>query len=102
MNRRRFKVLCLWDKWAYDGFLGRLPEVADVVLDEPTAEGIARHIEDSHGYLAALKVRLDRQMIERARNLRIVATPSTGQDHVDVDALTERGIQFISIKTEWD
>lgn len=96
------KVLCLWDAWLFEQCLGRLRDVADVVRDEPTPQGMARHIADVEGYLAALKVRLDRAMIARADNLKVVATPSTGQDHIDVDALQERNIQFISIKTEYE
>lgn len=100
MNKSR--VLCLWDAWLYEQCLGRLTEVADVVRDEPTPDGMARHIGQVEGYLAALKVRLDRTMIERASKLKVVATPSTGQDHIDVDALQERNIQFISIKSEYE
>lgn len=98
---KRFKVVCPWDQWLVEKGLGDLPQIADVIPIEATAESIARHIVDADAYLATLKVRLDAGLIQRAKNLKAVATPSTGQDHIDVDALQQRGIQFISIKTEF-
>src|SRR5690606_5212170 len=53
-------------------------------------------------YMAALAVRLDRDMIARASRLKLVATPTTGLDHLDLDALQERGIELINIKTEFE
>jgi D-3-phosphoglycerate dehydrogenase len=98
---KRFKVVCPWDRWLVEKGLGELPNIADVIPIEATAESIARQIVDADAYLATLKVRLDTGMIQQAKNLKAVATPSTGQDHIDVEALQQRGIQFISIKTEF-
>lgn len=45
---------------------------------------------------------LDRDLLAPADRLRIVATPSTGTDHIDKQYLAERGIQFIALTTEYD
>ncbi len=98
----RAKVLCLWDPSVGDGFLGRLPQVADVEVHQPSRDLLMSRIHEFDAYLASLHVRIDRPIIERAMRLRIVATPSTGLDHLDLDALAERKIQLISIKTEFE
>jgi D-3-phosphoglycerate dehydrogenase len=40
---------------------------------------------------------VDAEVISRAGNLKILATPSTGRDHIDTDALESAGIHFISL-----
>lgn len=98
----RPKVLCMWDPVMGEGFLGRLPEVADVTVMKPSAQVLAQRLPEFDGYLASLHVRLERGMIEAAKRLKVVATASTGLDHLDMDVLKERGITCISIKTEFE
>ncbi len=45
---------------------------------------------------------LDRDLLATARRLRVVATPSTGTDHIDKAFLSERDIAFIALTTEYD
>jgi len=45
---------------------------------------------------------LDRDLLASAARLRVVATPSTGTDHIDKPYLSERGISFIALTTEYD
>ena len=53
-------------------------------------------------YFATVKPRLDREAIDRAVRLKVVATSSTGTDHIDVKALEERGIALLSLKEEYE
>lgn len=55
----------------------------DVLLSE---------LKDSFGLLSMLTDRIDRELLERAENLRIVANMAVGYDNIDVQACTDRGI----------
>lgn len=44
--------------------------------------------------------RIDRQMLGGALRTRILATPVTGLDHIDLAACAERGIRVVSLKGE--
>ncbi len=66
----------------------------------PKREAIEPVIHEYDVYYASVHLRFDRPLIERAEKLRVVATPSTGLDHLDTDALEERGIELISLKCE--
>lgn len=67
---------------------------------ESTPEALAKHIPEADAYYASLHVRLDQAMMESATNLRAIATPSTGLDHIDVAAAGRRGIAVIGLKND--
>lgn len=97
----RPKVLCFWDirccPWVLDG----LRKVADVDLREPDRQYLLEHIGQYDAYMAALAVRFDAEVVAKADRLKILATPSTGLDHLDLDAIKARGIELQSIKTDF-
>lgn len=98
----RPKVLCCWAADLGRALLGRLPEVADVEWLPPSRELLLARLGEFDAYLAALSVRLEREMIARgaAGRLRVVGTPSTGVDHLDLDALAEHGVELLGLRGE--
>jgi len=85
-----------------------LPETR-AILDEAfslrevrpvTVTAIADALRDADAYFATLAVRLTGDMIAVAPRLAVVATPSTGLDHLDLDALRSRGIALVSLTHE--
>jgi D-3-phosphoglycerate dehydrogenase len=73
---------------------------ATVLVADETREAIAPALCDVDVYFATLKVRLDAAMIAAAPRLRLVVSPTTGSDHVDLAALQQRDIPFFSLKTD--
>jgi D-3-phosphoglycerate dehydrogenase / 2-oxoglutarate reductase len=101
-NKRLPRVVCAWDPEIGGDFLGGIPRASELIMVPQEARAIADALVDADAYLACLHVRLDREMIEGATRLKVVATPTTGLDHLDLQALTERGIELISVKTEYE
>ncbi len=62
------------------------------------ADNIARY----HAYYASAHVRSDRAILERAENLKIIATASTGTDHIDVAYAKSSGIQVLDLAREYE
>lgn len=92
------KVLCMSDASAFPGVLEPLKEVAEVKCLPADREVLRREIRDVDGYLAALAVRADREVLEAAKKLKVIATPSTGLDHLDLDYAAKKGIEILSLK----
>jgi len=56
------------------------------------AAALGEELSESHGLLCLLTDRIDRNLLDGLPNLEFVSSMSVGVDHIDVDALTERGI----------
>jgi glyoxylate reductase len=76
--------------------LARLESVCEVdshTGDTPLspAELVSR-IRDKHGVISQITERIDRPVLEAARELRVVANIAVGYDNIDVAAARERGV----------
>jgi phosphoglycerate dehydrogenase-like enzyme len=88
--------------------LAHLPETCGILaaafdvreLRPATAAALATALRDADAYFATLAVRLTADMVAAAPRLAVVATPSTGLDHLDLDALAARGVALVSLKHE--
>ena len=75
------------------GRLSSLPAERAVVLPA---------LADVDAYLASASVRIDREFLAHAPRLRVIASPSTGTDHADLEAIRERQIVWFDIAKEYD
>ena len=70
-------------------------EVEIVRISNPDRETLLGSIKGVHGLIASgTKVTAD--VLAQADVLEVVATPSAGYDHIDVDACSERGIPVVN------
>lgn len=94
-------MLCCWDESFCEGGLNNLKAVADVEMHyPPDRQYMLANIHRFDAYLPSLFIRFDKEMVERATNMKLIATPSTGLDHLDIDAIEAAGIEWTCIKHE--
>lgn len=100
----KHRVLCMWDVTHHPDSLDPLRAVADVDVIEPDEQYMLDHIHEYDVYLSALKVRFTEEMAKRgaAGKLKLVYTPSTGLDHLDLPAIEAAGLEWRCIKHEID
>ncbi|MFT6277052.1 MAG: glyoxylate reductase [Halioglobus sp.] len=55
-------------------------------------DGLREELVGNHGLLCLLTDRVDRALLDQMPDLEFVSSMSAGVDHIDVQALTERGI----------
>ena len=78
--------------------LDSLAEVAEVVSLQADQSVLLERISEFDAYLASLQVRVTREVLERAERLRVIATPSTGLDHIDVPFAESRKVVVLSLR----
>ncbi len=66
-----------------------------------TRDGVLQIIDRFDAVICDAGIRFDESMLARAKRLRLIATPSTGTDHLDKPAIERRGIEWISITREY-
>jgi D-3-phosphoglycerate dehydrogenase len=77
-----------------------LQAVAEVTLQTTDRAGLAAAFREFDVVWFRLAHRIDRTMLEGKLRCRVLATPVTGLDHVDLAACAERGIRVVSLRGE--
>ena len=75
-----------------------LETVGDVCYVDPTPQALREQLPRAHAYYASLEVRITAELMALAPNLKVIATPSTGLDHIDIDAAEQHHIKVLCIK----
>jgi D-3-phosphoglycerate dehydrogenase / 2-oxoglutarate reductase len=82
--------------------LAAMGEIAEFVTVRPDRQAMLDALPSCHGVITGLSIPLDREAIERAPKLKVIATASTGRDHIDLKCAEERGIYVLSLKDDID
>ena len=65
-----------------------------------TREYLIRNIGEYDILIPHLFEKIDSEILSLATNLKIIATPTTGKDHIDLDSLYSLGVDFISLNDD--
>ena len=98
----KYKVLNTVNFTGCEEGLVKLKSIAEVVNVEPTKEKVFEIIQEFDVYFSTLNFRFDRAFIDKAINLKIVVSPSTGTDHLDKAYLLEKGIKLFDLSKEFE
>ena len=77
-----------------------LEEVADVTEAALDREALMRALPDYDALIVRLGHLVDAPLLEAGPQLRVVATATTGLDHIDLEAAKERGVEVLSLRGE--
>ncbi|MEP0942325.1 MAG: NAD(P)-dependent oxidoreductase [Rhizobiaceae bacterium] len=79
-----------------------LSEVGRLETVEPERDLVLSKLSEVHVYISNCKVRVDKEFLDRAPNLKLIGSPSTGTDHLDLQAIEARGIELFHIAKEYE
>jgi len=96
----RWQILNLAEIDACPGVLDSLISVADLHTLAPTGKNLLEKLPEADAYFASLKTPVDAALLAQCPRLRLIATPSTGHDHLDVKAAKAQGIEILSLRGE--
>jgi D-3-phosphoglycerate dehydrogenase len=72
--------------------LKRLKDLEVVVIPKPTSEELIRHISDAEGMIIKSNVKFPAEVLEHAKNLKVIVRAGAGVDNVDLKKATQMGI----------
>jgi D-3-phosphoglycerate dehydrogenase len=96
----RWKILNMADLATCPTAFASLANIAEVTHLQPSQNLLLEQISEFDAYMASLHARVTREVLDRASRLRVIATASTGTDHIDLQGAQERGIAVISLKDD--
>jgi D-3-phosphoglycerate dehydrogenase len=89
--------------------LSRAPEaisileaVGKLVSLPPDRRDVLAAMREADAYLASASVIIDEEFLASAPRLRVIGSPSTGTDHMDLAAIDRRGIVRFDISREYE
>ncbi len=94
INRPRILITQPIDPAAIEGF----KEYGDVTLafDASRAEFLEM-VEDYDALIVRVKFQIDKEVIDRGRNLKVIAMNGIGLNHIDVNYAKEKGIAVLNV-----
>jgi glyoxylate reductase len=76
--------------------LDMMRKVAEVKINDkegsPSREVLLKEVADIDGLYCNINERIDGELLDAGKKLKIVASMSVGFDHIDLDAATKRGV----------
>ena len=79
-----------------------LESVGEVTYAEHDYACLAEVIGEYDALIPSLGVSLDEDMLRRATRLKVIATPSTGTDHIDLKSAAKFNVKVLSLKNDYE
>jgi D-3-phosphoglycerate dehydrogenase len=87
-----------------DGFsfqaVGLLRQIGEVTLADLDRRGLLSAVPEADILVVRLRHQIDAEVMGLARRLKIIATPTTGLNHIDLREAERRSIQVLSLRGE--
>jgi D-3-phosphoglycerate dehydrogenase len=77
-----------------------LREAGDLALADLDRNALLAAVREIDVLWVRLRHRIDRQLLDAAPQLKVIATPTTGLNHIDLNESRVRGIQVLSLSGE--
>jgi D-3-phosphoglycerate dehydrogenase / 2-oxoglutarate reductase len=95
-------ILCAMDMSGAEDGVARLRSVGSLELVPDNREIVLEKIRNCHAYIAHASVKIDSEFLAAAPQLKVIGSPSTGNDHMDLVAIGNAGIEVFDIARETD
>lgn len=80
-----------------------LESVGEVIyLDYPTYDEVLDMIGDIDGFFPNARMKVDKNLLDRAENLKVISMPAMGIDHIDTEECKRKNIKLFSMSDSKD
>lgn len=79
-----------------------LEAVGSLISVAPVRDEVLKHLPSVNAYMASASIRVDQEFLDLAPDIKVIGSPSTGTDHMDLDLIRARGIDVFDIAKERD
>lgn len=86
-------VILVTEPAYFESILPRLRQIGKVILGKPDRAFLSRIVPRCDAAVIRVETVLDRTVLSRAKRLKLIASATTGVNHIDVDEACRRNIQ---------
>lgn len=98
LMNKKWKILNTYSEAHLSESMSCLREVAQLDTIALDAKKLSQILPLYDAYFSTLKIKLSKKLVENCPNLKVIATPSTGTDHLPMAYIKQRGIKVISLR----
>ena len=95
------KTLNTLDVSDIENFEDIFKDISSIKNIPPNRNLVLQEIIDADAYLASASIRIDKEFLDKASKLKVIGSPSTGVDHMDLDLIKKRKIKCFDISKEF-
>jgi D-3-phosphoglycerate dehydrogenase len=77
-------------------YLRKKPGAELVVLPSPERDEFLHAVEEAEGLIVRSQPQVDREVLDRARRLRVIGRAGMGVDNIDLERATQRGVLVVN------
>ncbi len=96
----KWRVLNMMETDKFPQVFDPLRDIAEVVTLPPSQETLQARIGEFDVYFASLTAKVTPAVIDAGKRLKVIATSSTGTDHIDLAYCEKKGVKVIHLKYE--
>lgn len=100
MTNRSFRIFVAESLGFPPRAAAALSEVGELVLGNVDRKGLLSCVRNADVLWARVRHQIDSEVISAAQRLKVIATPTTGLNHIDVEAAARLDIQVLSLMGE--
>jgi len=91
------KVLVVSPNYFPKDILSKFKKIANVVSKNLSQDELLKEIEEYDGVLTRVDTKFDKNILSRAKKLKVIGSATTGLNHIDLASAKERKIQIINL-----
>ena len=96
------KILITEDDYFPYDIQEMLKEIGEVKVITTSIDSLIENIRDVDIIFIGLELNINRRILEIAENLKVIATPTTGLDHIDIETANKKNIKIFSLKGDFE
>lgn len=102
MTKQHLTILSSVDLSGAPEAIDCLMSAGELIRTSTERREIMPLLKDADAYLASAAVQVDNEFLDSAPKLKLVGSPSTGTDHLDLEELKKRDITVFDIAKEYE
>lgn len=96
--KNSLKTLITSPSYFDKGAVAAFEAFSAVTIKQFSREELLKHISDYHILAIRVDTKVDKELLDHAKNLKVIATATAGTDHIDLATAKEKGIEVFSLQ----
>lgn len=98
-----YKILSTVPIKSFSGVCDVLESAGEVIyLDYPSYDEVMSVIDGVDGFFPNARMKVDSQLLKKAKKLKVISMPAMGTDHIDIEECERRNIKLFSMSDSKD